>query len=390
MTDPRTLILDRYGPGDPCTAATAPGRANIIGEHTDYNDGWVLPFALSVGTRSAVRRNRLGTLRIVSDAFDEPIERAWPTHSDPDRERQWSDYVAGMVWTFSDHLPAGFGLDVGISSTVPVGGGMSSSAALEVSLCLALASHLDLQLSDDEIIRQCHAVDTQYVGIQAGVMDQCASLMAKRNHALLLDTRSLERSHVPFRLPHATWVIVDSGIRRALAVSGYHTRLRECRDAVQAIRTRPETSHVRSLRDLLPQDLPEVTPHLAENLRKRVEHVVRENARVHDAVDALREGDAKRIGALLNESHVSLRDLYEVSIPEIDQLVRIGLDRGAHGARIMGGGFGGVTIHLVPSEIAEAYAQDVREAYQRHANHPATATIVDASAGGRQLVEEAR
>lgn len=388
MTDPEALLVKRFGRGSVDARGEAPGRANIIGEHTDYNDGLVLPFATQMTTKIALRRRSTRVLRVVSEAFGEPVELPLPADVPQRRNYEWHDHVAGLIWAFRDHLPTVGGLDVAISSTVPLATGMSSSAALEIALAIGLQQMFDLRLDDISLIKHCQQADIGYVGVNCGVMDQYASLMARDGTALLLDVRAMEHRHVSSAMPGMSWVVIDSGIRRELASTGYNDRREECMGALAMIQALPGFGFAHSLSDIRISDLPCIELELPPVLFKRVRHVVTENERVRRTVDALEEDAAARVGQLLTASHVSLRDQYQVSIPEIDFLVDAGLEWGAVGARIMGGGFGGVTLHLVPTEYLERFRDGVVEDYAREFDLTALVMPVVASAGARQLMEK--
>ena len=388
MHDPHDLLVRIFGRGNPDAMVEAPGRVNIIGEHTDYNDGLVLPFATQMTTGVALRRSSMPVARVVSEAFGGPVELALPVDVPRQDESEWHDYVAGLLWSFRDHLPAEGGFDVAITSTVPDARGMSSSAALEIAMAIGLQQVLDLRLDDVELVRLCQRAEVDYVGINSGVMDQFASLMARAGSALLLDVRAMDHRFVSADLPDVEWVVIDSGVRRGLAASGYDGRRDECREALSMIQTLPGFGFVHSLRDIGISDLPSIELGLPSVLFNRVRHVVEENERVRRTVGALRARDAVAVGRLLTESHVSLRDLYQVSVPETDFLVDAAHRWGAAGARIMGGGFGGVTLHLVPSEDLERFTNRVTAGYVREFGLKASVSTVVPSAGARQRVEE--
>jgi len=265
---------------------------------------------------------------------------------------------------------------------------MSSSAALEIALAIGLRQLFDLRVDDIELVKLCQQADIGYVGINCGVMDQYASLMARAGSALLLDVGAMKHRHVPADMHDMSWVVVDSDVRRQLATSGYNDRRDECREALSMIKTLPGFRPAHSLRDIRTSDLPRIELDLPPLLFKRVQHVVEENERVRSMVDALQAKEPETAGRLLAESHASLRDLYQVSIPEIDFLVDAGLEWGAVGARIMGGGFGGVTLHLVPTEHLEGFRDRVVEAYAREFGLTASVIPVAPNAGARQRVEE--
>ena len=389
MNDRHDLLVRTFGRGRPDVTVEAPGRVNIIGEHTDYNDGLVLPFATQMTTRVTLRRNHTPILRVVSEAFDGPVELALPVNVPRQGDSRWYDYVAGIIWSFRDHLPPEGGFDVAIASTIPHAKGMSSSAALEIALAIGLQQVFDLRLDDARLVKLCQQAEVDYVGIRSGIMDQYASLMARAGSALLLDVRAMDHRYVSADMPGMSWVVIDSGVHRGLAASGYNGRRDECREALSMVQALPGFGFANSLRDVNISDLPSIELGLPSVLFKRVRHVVEENDRVQRTVDALRTGDPETVGQLLTESHVSLRDRYQVSTPEIDFLVDVANEWGAVGARIMGGGFGGVTLHLVPSEDLRRFERMVVAAYAGEFGLTARVSPVVPSAGARQRVEEA-
>jgi galactokinase len=298
--------------------AFAPGRANLIGEHTDYNEGLCLPFAVELGV-TVTAKLRDGD-EVVSADLDE---------DDP--------YLRGVV---AELRGAGVdvpGCAVEVSSDLPREAGLSSSAALCVALVLALAKAAGLELGPIEVARMCSRIERDWTGADTGLLDQLASLLGAEGHALRLDMRTLEATPVPLELGEHFLAIVDSGASRSLADSGYNDRRQECRRAAEAL-------GVESLRDAGGGE------GLPAPLDRRVRHVIGENERVDSAVAALAAGDMRRLGELLDASHTSLRDDYEVSVPEVEEVAAACKEAGALGARIMGGGFGGSVIALFPPD----------------------------------------
>ena len=321
---------------NPGVAARAPGRVNLIGEHTDYNDGFVLPAAIPLETEVQlfVRPDR--QVRVWSTAFAD----SEPASFDLDaltRHGDWVDYVRGILSVLRD-LGVSSGVDLRLDSRIPPGSGLSSSAALLVALARALREAFSLQIDDVQIAVLARRAENEFVGAPVGIMDQMASSLADVASALLIDTRSLAYERIP--LPsHACLLVIDSGIRHAHASGGYRVRRDECQRAAAAL-------GVRALRDLTTDDLPRIAV-LPAPLDRRARQVVTENARVLDAADALRRGDVSRVGALFYESHASMRDDFEISLPEIDALVDAAARQpGVYGARMTGGGFGGAIVAL--------------------------------------------
>jgi galactokinase len=340
--------LEHASESDPSVQAFAPGRVNLIGEHTDYNDGLCLPFAIqqgvtvrawpSEGDAIVAHADNLGE----SASFALAAAKAAATHEDfaPEQPHHWSLFVAGAATELSRE-----GLDLQpcelvISSDLPVGAGLSSSAAFCVSICLALCAVANQEPPDRiELARLCSRVENDWVGAQTGLLDQLAVLFGERGGAVLIDTRGPELTPVPLDLGHHLLALLDSGAPRNLAESGYNQRREECRAACEAL-------GVDSLRDASSAE------GLPEPLDRRVRHVLTENERVTAAVDALERRDLTKLGRLLDASHRSLRDDYEVSTPEVERAVETCKQAGALGARIMGGGFGGSVLALFAPDAA--------------------------------------
>jgi galactokinase len=318
-------------------SAFAPGRVNLIGEHTDYNQGLALPFAISDGVTVRARALDSGRIEAVAADLDEhdAFEAAEPPQADG-----WRAFVRGAVAELQRAgLPVG-GAQLEISGSVPRGAGLSSSAALEVALTIALIALADAPERDRiELARICSRVENDWVGAQTGLLDQLASLLGERDHALRIDFRSLAVEQVALELGEWQLVLLDSGEQHANAASGYNQRRAECARAC-------EIAGVDSLRDVTP----EMSDRLPAPLADRARHVLSENQRVEATVAAIGHGDMERLGALLNESHASLRDCYEVSTAAVEETVQRLRGGGAVGARIMGGGFGGSVLGLMPPD----------------------------------------
>jgi galactokinase len=315
--------------------AFGPGRVNLIGEHTDYNDGLCLPFAIAAGVTVEASDGPAGTIEARALDLGETDTFAL---DDPGPADGWRAFVRG---TAAELQRAGHelrGATLGIRGDVPRGSGLSSSAALEVALALALLAHSGRPEPDRrELARLCSRVENDWVGAETGLLDQLAALCGREGHAIRIDFRSVAIDPVALDLGGFRLVTVDSGVEHSHAGSGYNDRRRECREACQAL-------GIASLRDARAEDATD----LPEPLDRRVRHVVEENARVDAAVAALRAGDLEALGRLLDASHASLRDNYEVSVPEVEATVERLTAAGAAGARIMGGGFGGAVLALFP------------------------------------------
>jgi galactokinase len=330
-------------------AAFAPGRVNLIGEHTDYNDGLALPLAITEGV--TVRAAAIGEPRIHVLALDLGEDDEFDLAGPSPIAGGWRAYVRGVVAELAGVGPPLVGARLEIEGTVPQGAGLSSSAALEVALCLALVALTGAEPPDGRTLaRVCSRAENKWVGAQTGLLDQLASLFGQRGAALRVDFRSLEIEPVPFELGEWQLVTLDSGERHANARSGYNERRAECARACEAL-------GIPSLRDARPSMLSRLPSPLAERAR----HVLAENARVDRAVAALRRGDLAELGRLLDESHASLRDLYDVSTSAVEAAVATLRGAGAAGARVVGGGFGGHVLGLLPpGATAPVGARQVR------------------------------
>ncbi len=327
------------GPSEVC--AEAPGRVNLLGEHTDYNEGFVLPMPLGQVTRVFAARAE-GMVEAYAEIFDERLvlELGRP------REGTWLDYIAGCVWALAQEGIEVPGARFRIQRGVPPGAGLASSAALEIAVLRALRTLYEIPLDDLRLALIAHRAEVEYVGVRCGVMDQVVASLGRAGQALFLDARSLQHEWVPIPAGYR-FVVVDSGVPRRLAEAGYNRRRAECEEAAARL-------GVRALRDLTPGDLERIAL-LPEPLGRRVRHVVTEDARVLAGVEALRSGDVRTFGRLMIESHRSLREDYEVSTVELDRLVALAVENGALGARLTGAGFGGSVVALVAEANFEAF-----------------------------------
>lgn len=340
----------------------APGRVNLIGEHTDYNDGFVMPVALDFSTWVRLSPLAQHRLQIFSENFNEEVE---VDLDDPNLAARghWSDYPIGVAVVMERAGHRLRGAHLRIRGDVPIGSGLSSSAAIEVATAYALAANSGLKIDPRELALLCQRAENQFVGARVGIMDQFISLFGQAQHVLLLDCRSLEFKLLP--LPdNVRLIICNTMVKHELASSAYNERRAQCEEGVRVLaRVYP---HVRALRDVTIEQLEEHRSELSEVVYRRCRHVITENARVLKAGEALERHDLDRFGKLMAESHVSLRDDYEVSADELDLMVELAqkID-GIYGARMTGGGFGGSTINLVREERADEFRARVAEGYER-------------------------
>jgi galactokinase len=343
----------------------APGRVNLIGEHTDYNDGFVLPFAIDRATVAAgvVRNDSLINVSALDVDEAATIDLGEPGVK---RRGTWLDYVEGSARCARERIGFDRGADIVFSSTVPIGSGLSSSAALEVSIGYALLSLNGEKIDRKELAFASQQAEHEFVGIRSGIMDQFTSAFGKRGNALLLDCRSLEIKYIPLELGEAVVAVCDTKVKHKLASSEYNTRREECETGVGMLKQ--HLPGIKALRDVSVEDFEKFGDTLPEPVRSRCRHVVTENERTLAAADSLQNSDLKTAGQLMFLSHRSLRDDYDVSCPELDRLVdsaaKIG---GVYGARMTGGGFGGCTVNLLArdsfDEFSEKLSRDYAEAF---------------------------
>jgi galactokinase len=350
----------------------APGRVNLIGEHTDYNDGFVLPVAIDREIHLYAQPRTDHRCLLYSEALDEQIEleldalRELPPDSLPDG---WVRYVAGVAVMLMRHTGRTLsGIEGVVSSTLPTGTGLSSSAALEAAFATLWNTLDTLHLDSWTLAKLCQQAEHIYAGVHCGIMDQAASLLTQRGHALFLDTRTLQTRHVP--LPR-DWLIVvaDTGKPRTLSGSEYNQRRQECQQAVAGLRA-VLGNEIKALRDVSPDDAALYLPLLPEPARRRTRHVIGENARVQAFLVALAQADASRVRQLMLASHASLRDDYEVSCPELDAMVNACLNApGCVGVRLTGAGFGGACVALVERRQTERFLQEADAAYRAQSHY---------------------
>lgn len=384
MKDLRETFEARFG-APPTLVVRAPGRVNLLGEHTDYNDGFALPVAIDREIRVAAspREDHAVSLYAMQYAASSLFSLDLIRHS----RAEWSNYVRGIVGLFLQQGKRLTGFNAVFDGDIPQGAGLSSSAALEVAFALMLRELNELPLSDLALAQLGRQAENDFMGIQCGILDQFASLFGKKDSAILLDCRTLEHKPIPLLLDRydLALVLANSGVRRALLSSEYNARRLECEQGVRIlgqILRKP----LRSLRDVSVAEFTTLAESLPETLCKRSWHVISENERVREGADALERGDFEEFGALLNHSHESLRDDFEVSCPEVDLLVELAQEtKGVLGARMTGAGFGGCTINLVKKSAMDRFRARVIEPYQRRTGHRAEILVFSAVAGASRL-----
>jgi galactokinase len=382
----RRAFQDVYGIEDQAPRLfRAPGRVNLIGEHTDYNDGFVLPMAIDRETVIAARPHDGRRVRIYSLNVDEHVE--FDLDQPGERERGiWLDYIEGVARALERRGVRLRGADLAISSDVPVGAGLSSSAALEVSAGLALASVSGIEVDKVELALAGQEAEHTYVGAKVGIMDQFIAALGRAGHALLIDCRTLETTAIPVDTTETLIAICDSRVKHELSASEYNTRRSECEQGVELLR-REGLKDIRALRDVSAADLQKYEHALPEKVRQRCRHVVTENARTRAAADALTNGRLQEMGQLMLASHESLRHDYEVSCRELDALVAIAMSiKGAAlGARMTGGGFGGCTVNLVRRDALENFRETITREYISATGQTPNIYVSEAGEGAREV-----
>ncbi len=366
---------------EPDCVWASPGRVNLIGEHTDYNEGFVLPLALPHRVVASARRNGEDHIRMVSaQRRGRHVEVGLPSLR-PGAVDGWPAYVAGVVWALREAGHDIGGLDLLVDGNVPAGAGLSSSAALECAVALAVDEIFGLGIERPALARLAQRAENDFVGVPSGIMDQSASLLCREGHVLFLDTRNLEVEQVPLDLEATGLVllVVDTRAPHRLADGEYAARRRDCERGAAAL-------GVPYLRDVPPEDLASALARIDDDTtRRRVRHVVTEDARVLDVVALLRGGRVGEIGPLLTASHASLRDDFEVTVPELDTAVEAAMEAGALGARMTGGGFGGCVIALVPTDRGADVGESLRRAFADRGFTPPELFVTRASPGAVRL-----
>ncbi|WP_373557852.1 galactokinase [Microbacterium sp. SZ1] len=366
---------------------SAPGRVNLIGEHTDYNDGFVLPFAIPHRTAAAVARRDDDRIRVASTFADGAVEvgldeldTLFPTAtgSSP-RVSEWAAYPLGVAWALREAGATASGVDIALASDVPVGAGLSSSAAIEGATASALNELWDAGLDRTALARVGRRAENEAVGAPTGIMDQMASMLGEPDAAIFLDCRSLAAVPVPVGVVDAglAILVMDTRVSHSHATGGYRERRASCERGA-------ELMGVASLRDVSMDDLPRAAEIMDDITFRRVRHIVTENQRVLDTVRTLREQGARAIGDLLVASHASMRDDFEISVPELDTAVESAVAAGAIGARMTGGGFGGAAIALIEADAEQTVSDAVRAAFAASGfAEPTVFTVVPSAGAGR-------
>jgi len=375
-----------YGSNQDAHVFFAPGRVNLIGEHTDYNGGHVFPCALSFGTYMVARKNEDKTVRAISLNFEEiGVMETSVENVEYNKELDWLNYPMGVVKTLQDQgriIDCGF--DILLYGNIPNGSGLSSSASVELVTGVMLEKLFEIKMDRVELVKACQYSENNFNGVNCGIMDQFAIGMGKSGHAILLDCNTLKYKYAPLDLGNNTIVIANTNKRRELSESKYNERRSECERALSELKDEIE---INGLGDLTVEQFEE-NVNLIKNAvdRKRARHAVSENQRTLRAVEALKRGDLKEFGALMNASHISLRDDYEVTGIELDTLVELAWNQeGVIGSRMTGAGFGGCTVSIVATGMVDAFLENVGKAYEERIGHAASFYIADVGDGAREL-----
>lgn len=375
-----------YGEEGDIRAYFAPGRVNLIGEHTDYNGGHVFPCALTIGTYGIARKREDRRLRFYSLNFDQMgVVETGLDELIPNEAAGWTNYPKGVMWAFEKRgYKLTHGLDILIYGDIPNGSGLSSSASLEVLTGLMLKDIYGLDVSMTEVALIGQYSENNFNGCNCGIMDQFASAMGKKDNAVFLDTETLEYEYAPVMLPDARIVITNSKVKHSLVDSAYNDRRRESEEALMELR---RVVDIKTLGDLTEQEFEAHKSAIGNEVcRRRAKHAVYENRRTIRAVEALKHNDIDLFGRLMNASHISLRDDYEVSCEEIDLLVELAWELpGVIGSRITGGGFGGCTVSIVRQDAVDTFIQTLGKAYKEKAGHEAEFYVVDIGDGAHRL-----
>lgn len=375
-----------FGDSEGAKVFFAPGRVNLIGEHTDYNGGHVFPCALTIGTYMAVKKRDDRKLRFYSMNFDHlGVIESSIEGLKPEKEADWTNYPKGVMWAFEKRgMKMDCGLDIVLNGNIPNGSGLSSSASLEVVTGFMLRDLFGFDVTNVELARIGQYSENNFNGMNCGIMDQFASAMGKKDNAIFLDTTDLSYEYAPINLAGAKIVVTNSKVKHSLVNSEYNTRRSECETALAELQA---VTDIKGLGDLTEEEFEALKSAIKDETRvKRAKHAVYENRRTIRAVEALKNNDLETFGKLMNASHVSLRDDYAVSCSEIDVLVDAAWKvEGVIGSRITGGGFGGCTVSIVKDEAIEAFKEQVGKAYQEQVGKTPEFYVVEIGNGPCEL-----
>jgi galactokinase len=369
-------------PEAPVIRCAAPGRVNLIGEHTDYSGGFVMPVAIDFRTIATIAPRSDGRILLSSENMDEQI--SYPADPLPDHGRKhWSDYPIGVVWSLAQEGVRVGGFELSLAGNVPLGAGLSSSASIEVATALAVLELAGVVKPPATVALACQRAENAFVGAQSGIMDQFIACAGEQDHALMLDCRSLEYRLLPIP-SHVRLIICNSMVKHEHAGGQYNVRREEVEEGTRILHR--HWPSVVTLRDVTEAQLMECRQHMPDNVFRRCRHIITENKRVELAASALERGDLSAFGALMAEAHRSIRDDFEASCDELDTLVELASKLpGCYGARMTGGGFGGCTVNLVHESHAEQFRQAIRDQYRATDGIDADIYLCRASAGATRI-----
>ena len=377
---------EKFGSEGDIRAYFAPGRVNLIGDHTDYNGGHVFPCALTMGNYGVARKRNDKTVRWYNMTYpNDGVQTADITQLKPNDNGIWYDYQQGVLWAFMEHgyeIPCGY--DMVMKSDIPAGAGLSASASIEELAAVIARDLFNLDATLIDCAKMGQYSENNYNGMNCGILDQFASAMGKKDNAIFLDTATLEYEYVPLNLKNEKIVITNSNVKHSLVDSAYNERRRQSEEALKDLQT---VTDIKTLGDLDEAGFEKYGSAIKNEVNyRRAKHAVTENQRTIKAVVALRAGDIEKFGKLMNESHISLRDDYETSCPEIDVLVEEALKLpGVIGSRITGGGFGGCSVSIVKNDAVDEFKEKVGKAYTEKTGLTADFYIAEAADGARKL-----
>ena len=383
MTKEQVLKIyhEKFGNDTP-EVYTSPGRVNLIGEHTDYNGSFVFPGAIDKGMIAAIRLNGTDKVRAYAADLDEHSEFGFNEEDLP--KEGWAKYIFGVCREIIKRGGKVVGFDTAFAGDVPLGAGMSSSAALESTYAFALNDMLNLGIDKFELARIGQSTEHNYVGVKCGIMDQFASIFGKEGHLMRLDTKSMEFDYFPFNPKGYKLVLLDTVVKHELASSAYNKRRESCERAAKAIHDNGNPD-VQFLRDATMEQLDAVKDKITEEDYMRAKYVIEETQRVYDVSEALEKGDYETVGDRMYKTHHGMSKLYEVSCEELDFLNDVAREHGVTGSRVMGGGFGGCTINLVKDEFYDSFIEDAKKQFKEKYGHEPKVYDVVISDGARKL-----
>lgn len=379
-------FVDLFGDEGEIGVYFSPGRVNMIGEHTDYNGGHVFPCALTIGTYGVARKREDKKLRFYSLNFESiGVIESSVENLKPEKEADWTNYPKGVIWAFGEKgMPIEYGMDLVLYGNIPNGSGLSSSASVEVLTGFILRDMFGFDVTNQDLALIGQFSENKFNGVNCGIMDQFAIAMGKEGHAIFLDTATLEYEYAPLNLEHAKIIISCSNKKRGLGDSKYNERRQECETALAEIQVK---SNINSLGELTEGEFEELKENIKSQVHmNRAKHAVYENQRTIKAVDALRKNDVGLFGALMNASHISLRDDYEVTGVELDTLVEEAWKiNGVVGSRMTGAGFGGCTVSIVAEGAVSSFIEQVGREYKKRIGYNADFYVVEIGGGPKKI-----